>query len=420
MSFEIYFDESNKIDKHTSIFSFYGIIGCDSEERYLIQKFKESINFRSELHFSEFEKLGLIDYYLDIIKYALDRIVSNIYIVDNEFALNMSNKLEIQPEELRKLFYIKIPERLIYGMTRYMDSYKEIDIYIDQFEGYGNNNLCFLNEKHKEDIKKILEKESDIEIKINKIENLISKKYNQIHLVKTLKDQLNAQSLYRNLNYKIKRSKQQNSEENIGLQVVDVILGIFAFLFEEKYLETPKLIDCNILDYAVVSKKLDEEEKKLIYSSYIKEKDKYRKSIMVDDLETQNKLKEVNKKLKIYDTTNIAKSEFIYRLLLDNKTLKQIHNISIFKWPSSESYEEYASCTVSKTYISEYISLFFNFKIQFDNDNIRSILKFHNCSLEDKKYLFSDYRNALGYPSRLSKLVERYLLDLEIEWIDKD
>lgn len=419
MSFEIYFDESNKIDKKTSMFSFYGIIGCDSHKKYLIQKFKEELEFRKELHFSEFKQLGTIEYYLKIIKYALDKIVCNIYILDNEFALDMSKKLEIQTEELRKLFYIKIPERLIYGMTRYMDSFKEIDIYIDQFDGYGNNNLDFLNEKHKEDIKKILEKENDIETKVKKIENLISKKYNQIHLVKTLKDQLNAQSLYRNLNYKIKKSKQQNSEENIGLQVVDVILGIFAFLFEEKYLETPKIIDCDILDSKIEDKKLDDKEKELIYDSYVKKGNKYEKVVNVEDLETQNKLKELNKKLKIYDPSNIAKSEFIYRLLLDDKTLKQIHNINIFMWPSSETYEYDTNCTVSKTYISKYISLFFNFKIQFDNDNIKSILNFHNGSLDDKKHLFSDYRNSLNYPSRLSKLIERYLIDLGIEWIDK-
>lgn len=420
MSFEIYFDESNKIDKHTSMFSFYGIIGSEREQIYKIQKYKEEKNFRSELHFSEFKKMGVIDFYLDIIKFSLDLVECNIYIVDNDFALKLSKKLKIQEEDIRKLFYMKIPERLIYGMTRYLDSYKEIDIYIDEFDGYGNKNSCFLDEKDKDDIEKIIKKDIDIETKVKKIDNLVSEKYNRIHLVKTLKSQLNAQSLYRNLNYKILSSKQSDSKDRIGLQIIDIIVGIFAFLFEEKYLETPKEIKCELLDEKISTIELNEGEKELIFKSYEKIDDKYKKIVQIEDLETRDKLKQINKKLKIYDPSNIAKSELIYRLLLDDKTLKKIHDINIFRWPSNENNEvdEDSNCTVSKTYISEYISLFFNFKIQFDNDNIKNILKFHNTGLDEKKFFFSDYRNALRYPSRLSKLVERYLLDLGIIWKD--
>ncbi|HBF6471980.1 TPA: DUF3800 domain-containing protein, partial [Clostridioides difficile] len=377
-------------------------------------------NFRSELHFAEFKKLGVIDYYLDIIKFSLDLVECNIYIVDNDFALNLSKKLKIQEEDIRKLFYMKIPERLIYGMTRYLDTYKEIDIYIDEFDGYGNKNSCFLDEKDKCDIERIINKNIDIQTKVKKIDNLISKKYNRIHLVKTLKSQLNAQSLYRNLNYKVLSSKQEDSKNSIGLQIIDIIVGIFAFLFEEKYLETPIEIKGELLEEKISTLELNEEEKELIFKSYEKINNEYKKIIQIEDLDTQDKLKQINKKLKIYDPSNIAKSELIYRLLLDDRALRKIHNINIFRWPSNENneIENDWNCTVSKTYISEYISLFFNFKIQFDNDNIKDILKFHNSGLDDKKFFFSDYRNVLRYPSRLSKLVERYLLDLGIVWKD--
>ncbi|KIO55495.1 hypothetical protein B4065_3958 [Caldibacillus thermoamylovorans] len=38
-------------------------------------------------------------------------------IVNNEVALRSAEKIELNTEELRELFYIKIPERLFYGLT---------------------------------------------------------------------------------------------------------------------------------------------------------------------------------------------------------------------------------------------------------------------------------------------------------------
>lgn len=39
MSYEIYFDESHKLDKYTSNYSYYGIIGWDKTTREKFDKF---------------------------------------------------------------------------------------------------------------------------------------------------------------------------------------------------------------------------------------------------------------------------------------------------------------------------------------------------------------------------------------------
>ena len=239
MSFEIYFDESLKIDKRSSYFSFYGIIGLEYKRRRQIEEIKNKIGFRSEFHFSDF-KISHIDYYLSILRESMDLIETKIYVVDTEFAFESAKRLSINSNILRRLFYVKIPERLIYGMTRYLKEPTDIDIYIDKSEEYGNDDLTFLNDETRSKLERIIKKEEfSSEKKCKEIEILASNIYNHVQLTKTLKEQLNAQSLYRDLNFKVRSVKQKKSNESICLQISDVILGILGFLFEEKYLDMP-------------------------------------------------------------------------------------------------------------------------------------------------------------------------------------
>ncbi|MBV4420593.1 DUF3800 domain-containing protein [Clostridium tyrobutyricum] len=416
MSFELYFDESNKLDEFRSTFSYYGIIGCSYLDRKKIDSYKNDTDLRKELHFVDFN-LSLVNYYLNIFKYALDFIKTNIYIVNNEYAIKTGEKLKLKPTAIRNLLYTKIPERLIYGILRTSYDFKNIDIYIDEWAGYGNKNLEFFSEENAKKFKSIIDSSSKFsdEKKIKECNKIINKTYNHVQLTKTLREQLNAQAMYRGLNYKVDRCRQEKSDDYIGLQIVDIILGIFSFLFEEKYLEVPKNIEINTMNN--ILGKLKSDERELINSAY-KKYEQYKLIVPTDDIKTRNKLKQLNKKLKIYDINNIMKAEFVYLILSDNETLKKLLTLNIFIWPEDDSKD--TNSTIGKEYISKYVATFLNFKNDFDNEHMKAIIDFHNDKLSEVKYNFKDYRNIFDYPSRLSKLIERYLNKLTINWLDKD
>lgn len=424
MSIEIYFDESNKIDEFTSRFSYYGIILCNHSERRVLEDYKLKIGFKDEFHFTKFN-LGVLYYYLNIFNYSLDLIKTNIYIVNNEYALNTEKKLNINPTEIRNLLYMKIPERLVYGALRKIPTFEDVDIYIDQWHGYGNRNSEFFSDENKSKFESIISNSKlDDKKKVKDCTNLITSIYDHLQLPKTLKKQLNAQAIYRGLNYKVRKCTQADSKDYVGLQIIDLIIGVFSFLFEEKYLEMPVEIDIEDMENILEIEWITEEEKNLIRNSYKKiynknlKKDRYRIDLLISDVRTRSELKELNKRLKLYDTMDIMKAEFVYLILSDNEILKKLLDLNIFIWPEDDSTGN--NSTIGKTYISKYIAVFLNFKNQFDSENIKSIITFHNDNLSKPKYKFSDYRNALKYPSRLSNLVKRYLELLGIVWVDKD
>ena len=47
MSFEIYFDESHKLDRQTSNYSYYGAIGWDKTIREKFDNYIENLNIRN-------------------------------------------------------------------------------------------------------------------------------------------------------------------------------------------------------------------------------------------------------------------------------------------------------------------------------------------------------------------------------------
>ena len=424
MSIEIYFDESNKIDEFKSKFSYYGIITCKYAERKTLEEYKSNIGFQKEFHFTTF-KLGVLDYYLKIFKYSLDYINTNIYIVNNEYALNTEKKLNITATEIRNLLYMKIPERLVYGALRKISTFEEIDIYIDEWDGYGNKNSEFFSNENRVKFESIISNSKfNDKRKINECTNLITNIYSHLQLTKTLKKQLNAQAIYRGLNYKIRKCTQANSEDYIGLQIIDLIVGVFSFLFEEKYLEMPMEFDINDMNNILELDWITQEDKNLLSNSYKEryniplKKYMYRIDLPIGDIKARSELKEFNKRLQMYDTMNIMKAELVYLILSDNETLKKLLNLNIFIWPEDDSKGN--NSTIGKTYISKYIAVFLNFKHHFDSKNIKSIITFHNDNLNTHKYNFRDYRNALKYPSRLSNLVKRYLETLGIICLDSD
>ena len=275
MKFNIFFDESHQLDKHSSKYCYYGILGYEQEKISELNKLVEEKGITYELHFSNF-KLNQMDGYYEILKFVLNQSKSNIYMVDCEHALSLGSKIDINAENVRKLFYIKLPERLIYGMTRRLSGVKDINITIDKSDAYGNNNLELIDDISLNNFNKILKNENlNDEKKIIEIKNVVENKYKHIQLAKSLKEQLNSHSLYRNLNYKVNKIRQEDSKENIALQSIDVLLGLISYIFEEKYLDIPEEFQKSILDNRLKNVQLSTSEEELLFKNYRLKKDKY-------------------------------------------------------------------------------------------------------------------------------------------------
>lgn len=199
MGYEIYFDESNKLDQPNGGYSYYGAYGAETSIinniTGSVTAIYSSLHTKSEMHFREYKDDKNIKKYFRTINYVLNQNINiNIFIVNNEDAKNTADKMKIDLTELRKLFYVKIPERLFYGITRNLHSSTDVEIFVDR-----------------------------------------SDEYEQLGLYKKLQEQMNAHSAYRNKCYKVNSATPLNSEESIPLQIIDTLMGMVVFLKEKAY-----------------------------------------------------------------------------------------------------------------------------------------------------------------------------------------
>lgn len=196
MNYNIYFDESNKLDSR-KVFSYYGGFGGSTDDISRLSNLIRTYckGSAKELHFKEYTDDGSIYKYFKVINSVLKADVTfNFFIVHNDSALQLARQYGITDTEMRNMLYVKIPERLFYGITRYN---KEI---------------------------------SKVNIKVDKDDN-----YRKIRLYSKIKEQMNAHSAYRNLNYQVNSVKSMKSEKNISIQIIDIIMGITVFLMEKIY-----------------------------------------------------------------------------------------------------------------------------------------------------------------------------------------
>jgi hypothetical protein len=121
----------------------------------------------------------------------------NLFIVDNDMAYKFAKNAQISIKELRNLFYVKIPERLFYGLTRELSSdFSLVEIIVDHSPEYGS-----------------------------------------MRLYSKLKQQMNAHAIYRGMRYYVSRASYEKSHKSIPLQIIDTIMGIVVFLVEKSYLK---------------------------------------------------------------------------------------------------------------------------------------------------------------------------------------
>lgn len=207
MNYLIYFDESNKIDQFNKEYSYYGAFGdFDTSLANLVKKVAEIYkdnNSKSELHFTEYKSDNNVKKYFQVLHSVLQEDIRiNILIVNNKDALKAADNIGLSTKELRNLFYIKIPERLFYGITRNLFSYVPKDEVVN------------------------------VKIKID-----CNDEYDSLDLNKKLIEQMNAHSAYRNKNYRVNKVISQDSEKSIPLQIIDTFMGIVVFLLEKGYTE---------------------------------------------------------------------------------------------------------------------------------------------------------------------------------------
>lgn len=199
MNYKIFFDESKKIDSKSK-YSYYGAISIEENDLSRIESQIEYIlaelNRSSELHFVEY-KPSEIQKYFQVLDFFLscDNIKFNIYRLNNHDYFQLGKSLNFSDIELRKYFYVKIPERLFYGLVRHNDNLGGLEIIMDDSTEYQTLGV-----------------------------------YDQIF------NQMNAHSLYRGKRYRVDSVKGVNSKDSRMLQLLDVILGMVVYLLEKDYL----------------------------------------------------------------------------------------------------------------------------------------------------------------------------------------
>jgi hypothetical protein len=204
MSFLIYFDEANKIDQPGKDYSYYGAYGgMDTTLASItrsVRDIQRVLNTRSELHFREYNHDQYLKKYFKVLHHVINQDVNiNILIVSNTEARAIARQMNLSMMQLRDLFYIKIPERLFYGVTRH------------------------------------LALPSNINVKISVDRN---DEYRVLRLYSKIKEQMNAHSVYRNKGYTIESVRSQLSHESVPLQIIDTFMGIVVFLMEKGYTES--------------------------------------------------------------------------------------------------------------------------------------------------------------------------------------
>lgn len=200
MKYNIFFDESNKLDAEKK-YSYYGAFGveqslCDSIVMD-INKILRITGKKSEYHFTEYKNDKDIAPYIYCLHHFIKtNLQINIFVVDNAIAFNFARNADITVTELRNLFYVKIPERLFYGLTRGLSNdYRTVEIVVDHSPEYGS-----------------------------------------MRVYSKLKQQMNAHAIYRGMKYYVNKAWYKESHKSIPLQIVDLFMGIVVFLMEKSYL----------------------------------------------------------------------------------------------------------------------------------------------------------------------------------------
>lgn len=199
MTYIIYFDESNKLDQPGIDYSYYGALGMEEKVaeaiRIYLTELNKSLDSSSEMHFVDYTQDTNFEKYFKAMHFILKQPIQlNLMIVNKKEAEQLTADMDISMEQLRELFYVKIPERLFYGMTRDLTSGELINIIIDE-----------------------------------------NSEYDKILLESKIIEQMNAHSAYRKKAYKVVGARQESSNNDLLLQMIDVLMGVVIFILEKQH-----------------------------------------------------------------------------------------------------------------------------------------------------------------------------------------
>lgn len=199
LGYTIYFDESNKLDQPHGGYSYYGAFGANISTIEKIVGILKQVNkdteSKNEMHFVDYTSDTNFEKYFKSLCHVINEEISiNIMIVNNEDAKKIADTMAITMMQLRELFYVKIPERLFYGMTRRLENKETIRIVIDENDEYV-----------------------------------------KLDLQRKLEEQMNAHSAYRNKGYIVNKVVQRSSQESIPLQIIDTFMGIIVYIMEGQF-----------------------------------------------------------------------------------------------------------------------------------------------------------------------------------------
>ena len=215
-NYKFFFDEANKIDSPNKDYSYYGSFGLSEENSSIIDseisRIYTEIGSRNELHFNKYNA-GDLKKYFRIIDMLLKQDISiNIYILNNKEYISFGKELGLDITELKEYFYVKIPERLFYGVVRDTQNIDKLSIFMDE-----------------------------------------STEYTTLDVYNKVKDQMNAHALYRTKKYRVGDVKGINSESSNLVQGIDVMMGIIVFILEKSYLSPSKaMLEKSDLIYRVL------------------------------------------------------------------------------------------------------------------------------------------------------------------------
>lgn len=156
---------------------------------------------KSEMHFVDYKNDTHFEKYFKTLNFVINQDIDiNLMIVNKNDARYIANKMGISLFKLRELFYVKIPERLFYGMTRKLEKGDQVLITIDE-----------------------------------------NKEYESLSIEDKIKEQMNAHSAYRNKGYSVVDVIQKSSNENFAVQIIDVLMGIIIYLIENQNIKKEEI-----------------------------------------------------------------------------------------------------------------------------------------------------------------------------------
>lgn len=214
---------------------------------------------------------------------------------------------------------------------------------------------------------------------------------------------MNAQLAYKNLNCQVTEVIDEDSKDEVMLQIIDVFLGITNYLVDKKYYSLKDdLHSEEEYNFITTHQSYTDDERAFIKSCYTNNGTSY--TINFGNGSAKNDLlNDYYVRENQYTKGSVMKTKFLYQLMDTPEKLKKLQKICLFYWNGTEN--------LSSMNLNEYIAEYYQFKTKYDDYNKNKMLKLY---LTNNTATIDDYLKALGFSGNLDKLVRRYKRELSL------